>query len=351
MYSVCLPSRKTLYRLQAERLRKLEELAFKATGKNASIPYIMTSEQTKEPTLEFFSKHDYFGLEKENLIVFEQQMLPCFTFDGKIIMEKLYKLAMAPDGNGGLYRALAEQNILSDMERRGIKYIHVYCVDNILVKMADPVFVGYCVDKGAECGAKVVEKAEFESGLKYHIAKKKIPFLDENGRYVTPEKPNGIKMEKFVFDVFEFTQKFVIWEVLREDEFSPLKNADGAEKDTPSTARHALYSLHQRQILQAGGKFVDDEGVLIPLIPSSATGNGNRANSNGNGETCDTKHDSQKSYLKYEAPFICEISPLVSYAGEGLEELVKGKKFCPPLLLRSKQEEMDSRNMTDANLA
>lgn len=389
MYDVGLPSRKTLYQLQGERLYRLAQLAEEVTGKRGNVPwYIMTSEHTKEPTLEFFAKHDFFGLQEDSLVVFEQNMMPAFTFSGKIILETPCKVAMSPDGNGGLYSVLQRKGILADMERRGVRYVHVYCVDNILVKMADPTFVGYCVSNGADCAAKVVEKAfpteavgvvcrvkgrfrvveysevslrtaqrrnadgrlTFNAGsicnhfftldflkrvsagssLQYHVAKKKIPHVNELGDIVRPEKPNGVKLEMFVFDVFEHADNFHVWEVLREDEFSPLKNADGAEKDTPTTARHALYGLHRRYVLGAGGKFVDDDGCPISLIPSSAE----KSTENGHGD-----HKSQKEDLKYENPVVCEISPLITYDGEGLEEYVKDKKFTPPMLLQSPDEE------------
>lgn len=156
MYDVGLPSGKTLYNLQAERLIRLEELSEQATGKRGSIPwYIMTSEHTKEPTLEYFNKNGFFGLNSDNLVVFEQNMMPSFTFDGKIILEKKHRLALSPDGNGGLYNVLYKRSILEDMKKRGIKFIHVYCVDNILVKIADPTFIGFCLSKGADCAAKV----------------------------------------------------------------------------------------------------------------------------------------------------------------------------------------------------
>nr|XP_018902053.1 PREDICTED: UDP-N-acetylhexosamine pyrophosphorylase [Bemisia tabaci] len=357
MYDVGLPSHKSLYQIQAERIRKLCELAEERTGKYGTITwFIMTSEHTKEPTLEFFKKHNFFGLNKNDVILFEQGMLPCFTLDGKIILDNRSKISKAPDGNGGIYRALQDNGLLRVMETRGIKYLHAHSVDNILVKVADPIFIGYCIHKKADCGAKVVEKSsptealgvicsvngkfqvveyseitletamkqdddgkltfragsicnhffttdflrnvatKFESDLKLHIAKKKIPFVSSNGQRCIPDKPNGIKMEKFIFDAFQFSDHLVVWEVSRDEEFSALKNADSAGKDCPKTAIKALYRLHKKFLEEAGGIF------------------------DGNSDC------------------ICEISPLISYAGEGLKNIIKEKPLKSPVLLKKPNE-------------
>ncbi|CAD7084015.1 unnamed protein product [Hermetia illucens] len=357
MYDVGLPSHKSLFRIQAERILKLQELAYETTGKHGYITwYIMTSEHTIEPTLDYFKANSFFGLKKENIKMFTQGSLPCFEFDGKIILDQKHRIARAPDGNGGIYRALRDQGVLDDMARRGVLYLHAHSVDNILTKVADPVFIGYCVQENADCAAKVVEKSHpseavgvvcvvdgkyqvveyseisaktaelrnsdgrltfsagnicnhfftaaflnrigsiYEKELKLHVAKKKIPFVDNSGKRITPEKPNGIKIEKFIFDVFEFAQKFVAMEVPRDEEFSALKNNDSVGKDCPLTSRRDLFRLHKKYIENAGGIVHGD---------------------------------------------VCEISPFLTYAGENLESLVRGKSFTSPVYLRSNQDPMN----------
>jgi len=350
MYKIGLPSGKTLYQIQVERVLRLQKLA-SSKSSSAEAPkivmYVMTSEHTMGPTVDFFKQHDYFGMDPENIKFFEQRMIPCFQNDGKIILETKSKVARAPDGNGGLYWALKNEGTLDDMVSRGIDYLHVYCVDNVLVKVADPVFMGYCISKNAEAGNKVCEKAfpteavgvvcrldgkyqvveyseikeetaslrrpdnpsklvynagnicnhfyttkfllrvcnDHDQSLPYHIAKKKIPT-------VGGEKVQGVKLEKFVFDVFQFTEKFVVWECLREEEFSPLKNADDpSKKDTPTTARNALFALHRKYLTEAGA-------TLAP-----------------------------KSDGSWDEGQKVEISPLLSYAGENLEGKVSGQTF------------------------
>ncbi|XP_044253377.1 UDP-N-acetylhexosamine pyrophosphorylase-like protein 1 [Tribolium madens] len=353
MYSVGLPSGKTIFQIQAERIRRVQHLAKKYTGKAGKVTwYIMTSGPTDEMTETFLKSHNSFGLDPENVVLFKQGLLPCFDFDGKIILEAPNLVALAPDGNGGIYRALNVNGILDDMRRRGVKYIHAHSVDNILTKVADPVFIGYFIEKGGDCAAKVVKKAgpteavgvvcqingrfqvveyseiseekahlrdeegnlvysagnicnhlfttaflqrvsdEFDEELKLHVAKKKIPFVDDNGKTITPEKPNGIKIEKFIFDVFPFSDRFVTWEVPRKSEFSAMKNTDSVGKDCPFTARQDLLALHRTYIEKAGG-------VVSAEV---------------------------------------EISPLLSYTGEGLEDRVKGKTFTETTVLLGEEE-------------
>lgn len=243
---------------------------------------------------------------------------------------------MAPDGNGGLYQALLTSNARTDMRKRGIEHIHAYCVDNCLVKVADPVFLGFAASKDVDIATKVVRKRnakesvglillkngkpdvveyseidqataeakdpkqpdilkfraanivnhyysfrflesieEWSARLPHHVARKKIPYVDtEKGETVKPDKPNGIKLEQFVFDVFPLLEldKFAQMEVKREDEFSPLKNAKGTGEDDPDTSRKDILNQGKSWIQHAGGLVVsesgaDDAGVEVsPLI-------------------------------------------------------------------------------------
>ncbi|KAJ3183940.1 hypothetical protein HK101_009864 [Irineochytrium annulatum] len=359
-YDIGLPSHKSLFQLQAERIQRLQvvaakEHAGKVGPKGVVIPwYVMTSGPTRKPTEQFFKENNYFGMKAENVVFFEQGVLPAFTNDGKIFLETKSSLANAPDGNGGIYAALRKEGVLDDLEKRGIPMVHAYCVDNCLVKVADPVFIGYCVEKNADCGAKAVPKAsphepvgviclrngkfgvveyseidksiaeqtdpstgelaykaanianhfyttaflkraaDFEPKLEYHIAKKKIKHVDlASGQQVSPDKANGIKLELFIFDVFPFTERMAVLEAPRNEDFSPLKNAPGSKDgDSPETSRAAILAQTVRFARKAGATVTGEE---------------------------------------------LEISPLVTYDGEGLEGL-KGKTIKTPKYIASVDE-------------
>lgn len=337
-FDIGLPSSKSLFQIQAERILKVQQLAAKKAGadKPAVVPwYVMTSGPTRKPTEEFFEKHSFFGLDKANVQFFEQGVLPCISNDGKILLESKGKLAVAPDGNGGIYQALVVSGVLDDMRKRGVEHIHAYCVDNCLVKVSDPVFIGFSAAKDVDIATKVVRKrnatesvglillkngkpdvveyseidketaeatdAKLGEGvlkfraanivnhyysfrflesiplwahkLPHHVARKKIPHADlESGETVKPEKPNGIKLEQFVFDVFPMLElsKFACMEVRREDEFSPLKNARGTGEDDPDTSKHDIMDQGKRWVAAAGavvtGEKADTGVEVSPLV-------------------------------------------------------------------------------------
>ncbi len=119
----------------------------------------MTSDHTHQATLEFFNENDYFGLCRTEVVLFKQDSFPALDIHGNLTLFTKYSINKLPDGNGGLYKALVSNNILSNMSQRGVKFIHVYGVENILVKIADPLFTGYCIKNSINCSAKVVRKS------------------------------------------------------------------------------------------------------------------------------------------------------------------------------------------------
>ena len=362
-YDIGLPSKKSLFQLQAERIWRLQHLASRQHNKeDVTIPwYIMTSGPTRNSTQQFFDDNKYFGLNRNNVIFFEQGVLPCIDMEGKILLESKGKVSVAPDGNGGIYQALIGSGIVTDMQERGVEHIQAYCVDNCLVRVADPTFIGFGAKKDVDIATKVVRKrnakepvglivqkngkpdvVEYseidestaeatemkDSGLlkfraanivnhyysfrflesipdwvhrlPHHVAKKKIPCIDEEGRAVKPEKPNGVKLEQFVFDCFPFLpmDKFACMEVKREDEFSPLKNAKGTGEDDPDTSRQA--------ILQQGRRFLEKAGATVTSESQDEDGSG------------------------------VEVSPLISYGGEGLDFL-NGREIKAPAVIEKEE--------------
>lgn len=159
IFSIDLLSNKSLFQLQAEKLIRLKKLSneINRNKKNkCSIPwYIMTSSFTHQPTCEHFEVNNYFGLNKDDVVFFEQNTIPLLSSDGKLILDENLMLAQAPGGTDSLYDALIEKSILNHMRDRGIKYVHIYCVENVLVKIADPVFTGICIKNKIDSGVKV----------------------------------------------------------------------------------------------------------------------------------------------------------------------------------------------------
>jgi UDP-N-acetylglucosamine/UDP-N-acetylgalactosamine diphosphorylase len=311
---------KTLFQVFAEKIL--------AAGRRYGRPlhwFIMTSHANHAATEAFFAAHKFFGLDRARVHFFRQGRMPAVDFDGKILLETKTSLALSPDGHGGSLRALERSGALDLMQREGVDTLSYFQVDNPLVRCVDPAFIGWHHLRGSEMSSKMVAKAYAEEkvgvfcrqagrlvvveysdlplarqretdaagGLRYvagsiaihvldrdfvrrmaaggegvalpfHRADKKIPTVDAAGAPVRPEKPNGVKFELFVFDAKPFARSPLVIETLRADEFSPVKNAEGA--DSPLTCRQDQLRQFARWLRAAGGA-IDTDATGLPAAP------------------------------------------------------------------------------------
>ena len=264
--------------------------------------YIMTSKDNNDETLSFLEKNNYFGYDKNNVMMFEQGDLPLLDLDGKMLIGKDFKIEEASDGNGGVYYSLRKTGMLADMKERGIKWIFIGGVDNAILKMADTTLLGLAIKENVQIASKSVVKAnphervgvfckmnghpkvieyselpkkmaeeidnngELRYGesnimchlftidaiekiskepLIYHSAIKKNSYIDEEEKEIIPTEPNTYKFEAFIFDGFELFDDMAVLRVKREDEFAPVKNKDGV--DSPKTAKELYEKYWERQ--------------------------------------------------------------------------------------------------------
>ena len=291
MFDIGLPSHKSLFQLQAERLLNLGAQAGHA------IPWcIMTSPLNHEATVNFFIENNFFGMDRQNVRFFEQGTICALTPDGKAVLDGEDHLALVPDGNGGCFRALSQSGTLAWLIERGVRYVFLYSVDNALCRICDPAFVGALASEGMSMSAsKVVHKANAQEKVGIFAYQNRKPGvveysdLPEEYRDMTNAdgsltfdggniavhlfKIEGLrklqtsklpwhtarktvcgiekcwKFEQFLFDAFPQLGSMMPFGVVREEEFSPVKNADG--NDSPKTARQMIGRLHRDWLRKA----------------------------------------------------------------------------------------------------
>lgn len=264
--------------------------------------YIMTSNENNDATVKFFEDHNYFGYPKEKVMFFRQGELPMVDTNGKILLGEDGLIKLAADGHGGIFLSMKKNGIIYDMKSKGIEWAFIGGVDNVLVNMVDPVILGLAIDKKVLVAGKSVIKAgphekvgvfckkngkpsvveyseistemaeetnengELKYGeshilcnlfsvkaieeiskntLPYHSAFKKAKYLDKDGNLVSSDKPNAYKFEAFLFDAFDTLDDIAILRVKREEEFAPVKNAEGV--DSPETARKLYNDFHNKK--------------------------------------------------------------------------------------------------------
>ncbi len=276
--------------------------------------YVMTSEVNNAATVKHFEENDYFGIDKRDVIFFIQGLWPALDQQGKIILDQPGHIFMSPDGHGGTLTALLKNGCLEDMERRGIREVFYFQVDNPMVEIANPAFIGLHTLRNADISLKLCAKRdpyekvgmvvvrgdrfgmveyseltdeqanrrtetgdlyfkygsvaihifsldfmklEANKAMPLHIAHKKIPVCQDDGTVVKPSSNNGCKFEKFIFDVLPDAKTVLNVAFDRNEEFSPVKNAEG--EDSPETCRRDLQAKWARWFVAAG--------MATPTVP------------------------------------------------------------------------------------
>ena len=298
----------------------------------AALPwYILTSPQNDAATRAAFEEAGWYGLDPSSVRLVVQGTLPAVDREsGQILLEEPDRIALSPDGHGGLLSALRAAGSLDEMEDEGIRTVFTFQVDNPMVRVCNPALLGHHALAEADMASVVVRKVgpeekmgviarvggrtgvveysdlsdelaaqrdadgelvywagsiavhclqvDFardltEGGLRlpFHRAVKKVPHVDDAGHHVDPEAPNAVKFETFLFDALPYARRTVTVEAARDDEFSPIKNAEGS--DSPDTARRDLNRLYARWLAAAGVAVPDGsngEPVDLEIDPRAA---------------------------------------------------------------------------------
>jgi UDP-N-acetylglucosamine/UDP-N-acetylgalactosamine diphosphorylase len=305
---------KTLFQIFAEYIA--------AASKKYQTPctwYIMTSPLNHNRTQEIFRENQYYGLEQENVFIFQQGTMPNFSKDGRLLLADKPHLSCSPDGHGGSLKALYKSGAIEDMKRRGVEFISYFQVDNPLINIFDPLFIGLHVLEQAEMSSRtVIKTGPFEKvgnfclvdgrltvieysdlpgelaqrqnpdgsltfklgsiaihiinrtfvekinaggfSLPLHRALKKIPHIDDSGDPVKPAGPNGVKLETFVFDAVPLASNSIILETVRTEEFAPTKNAVGV--DSVETTR--------KMMVARAASWLELAGLNVPKKPDGS---------------------------------------------------------------------------------
>jgi UDP-N-acetylglucosamine/UDP-N-acetylgalactosamine diphosphorylase len=320
MYRIGPISGRSLFQIHVEKI----VAASRRYG--VKIPfYIMTSPKTHDETVEFFRQNNRFGLPEDDLIIFCQGTMPAVdAATGKVLLESPCRIALSPDGHGGMLAAFASSGGLSNAERRGIRHLFYFQVDNPLIDICAPEFIGYHILAKSELTTQVIAKrdpqdkvgnvvrvkdrlhvieysdlhedvanrrnadntlaiwagsiavhmmdtamlrrlAETAEGLPFHYASKKVSYIDAAGQEIESKKPNAIKFERFIFDLMPLANNAIVVEIDQNEGFGPLKNASGAAFDTPEMVRGMMIAQHTRWLSQAGAEV--SEGVPVEICP------------------------------------------------------------------------------------